>query len=143
MSRNHPDNIFKYPPVQYIPLSMKNKIKQKYSYSFSRTGFSLYRPGAQDSLNDRLNFLINHSENYSINNDELGILIQEGTVDYIKYRAHEIFMVGNNNPQTLQVFKITTKYFYKNNLIFSFYNKNSGDRIDRESYTFNPNFRKI
>lgn len=133
MSRRHPDNIFKYPPVQYIPLNLKNEIQENQSHPGTRGRFSIFESQEQELLNRRLNKLINNQDNYVISPDELAIIVHNGIIEYIKYRAHEIFMVGRIESSNLQLFKITTEYFYKNDLLFSFYEESSGDRIYRQS----------
>ena len=136
MPRNHPDKIFKYPPVQYIPLMKKDEITGDYPYFNTSSRFSIFTPDQEKSLEEKIRSLSYENINYNINENQLALLIFNGDIEYIKYRAYEVFMVGIRNPGKFQVFKIPAEYFYKDRLIFSFYDVNTGERIYRKA--FNP-----
>lgn len=134
MPFGYSDKIFKYPAVQYIPLNLYDMQKGNYSYSRKNVNFNIFSPPENWELNIQLNKIAPENNNYIIKKQQLAILILNGIVDIIKYRAHEVLMVGNIKPGKYQLFKITDRYFYKRKLLFSFYNGKNGERITHEGF---------
>ena len=124
----YPD-IFKYPSVQYIPLKMYGVKTGSSPFSYSKARFNIYRPEDQNQLNDRLKILKPEIIPYNIRTSNFALLLFNAKVDIIKYRAHEVILVGDLKEKYFTLFQITTKYFYKNRLIFIFYEGKSGERI--------------
>ena len=125
--------IFKYPTVQYIPLDRYTEKIGRYPTGLTSTRFYVYQAGEEESLQKKLNFL-REQGNYHIKDDQLAILVLNGKVNLIMYRAYEVTMVGSPNPGHFQVFTITTEYFYKDRLIFIFYDGQSNQKIDWVRY---------
>lgn len=123
--------IFKYPPVQYIPLTLYNIRSGKYPLPKDRPRFYIFEN--QDKLNRKLSAL-SIIDNYEIKENNLSILIVNGIINLIQYRGYEIIMVGEKNPGNYQLFQITKEYFYKDKLIFLLYDGDTADRIDWKKY---------
>ncbi len=43
-------------------------------------------------------------------------------------------MIGSPKEQHIHLFKVTTRYFYKNRLIFTLYDNQTGNRLKRERF---------
>lgn len=128
------DKIFKYPAVQYIPLKLKDIVKGNYDY-FNKISFKLYTTSQRTLLNNRLKN--NQKEiNYKINENQLAIFVINGIIDIIMYRSQEVFIICNIKNDSFFLCKITTDYFYKKNLLFTLYNGEDGQKLDRENYIY-------
>ena len=125
------DKIFKYPLVQYIPLDLNNSQQGHYPFTKFKTDINIYTYNERKILHKKINQL-NLVENYIIDKNQLAILIINGKIEFIKYRGYEVFMVGKPVAGKFHLFKITDKYFYKDMLVFSFYDGRTGEKIDRE-----------
>ncbi|MCF8002381.1 MAG: hypothetical protein K9K76_11070 [Halanaerobiales bacterium] len=134
MPFGYPDKIFKYPAVQYIPLQLYKIINGNYPYPGKKPRFNIYTPENNNELNLQLNKINSDIRNYNIAQQQLAILVLNGIIDIIKYRAYEVFMVGSIDPGNYYLFKITNEYFYKDGLIFTFYNGEDGKKIDQERF---------
>jgi len=135
MTFGHRD-IFRYPAVQYIPLRLYDEHVLPHVLSRKRSQIYLFR---KDEENKLLN-LLKHSqakENYSIERNQLAIVVRNGKVDFIKYRSHQVFMIGGFLEGKLNLFKVTKNYFYKNKLIFTFYNSSDEQLLARENFVLN------
>jgi hypothetical protein len=121
--------IFKYPAVQYIPLERYDEVSGNYTKSSDLARINIYTYQEQEELERRLGYL-GYNDNYNIKQGQLGILIRNARVNLIQYRGFEVIMVGNPAPGTYQVFKINTAYFYKDKLIFTLYDGETGTRLD-------------
>ena len=130
MATDFPEKIFKYPLVQYIPLDLYESRKGNYPYARFKPDINLYTPQESEVLHKKIKQL-NINNEYSITENQLAFLIINGYIDFIKYRGYEVFMVGQKKEGKFHLFKITDKYFYKDMLVFSFYDGNTGERIDR------------
>ncbi|MEJ6950635.1 hypothetical protein [Natronospora cellulosivora (SeqCode)] len=128
MSFGYSRDIFRYPAVQYIPLSLKNSRIKKTERTSRVISFSIFSYEERRELEKRLKRL-NLKEEYHFNEDELVILVNNYEIDIIKYRGHNIIMVGERKPNTYHLFTITRKYFYKNNLAFILYDGSSSERV--------------
>lgn len=121
--------IFKYPAVQYIPLDRYNEKVRNTDRTFGTTRAYVYNYKENDDLKKRLNYL-QLDENYNIKKGELAVLILNGKVNLVQYRGYEVIMVGKEAPGTYHLFTVTTKYFYKDKVIFILYNGDTSERID-------------
>ncbi len=130
MTLDYNKEIFKYPSVQYIPLQIKELKEGKASKKLS-TRFYIYLAEDNEILNNRLKkFEIDTP--YKINEGEVAILLINGRVNLVKYRGYEVLMVGERKNTLTSIFKLTTKYFYKNKIIFSLYDYVTAEKLDRE-----------
>ena len=127
-----PDNVLDYPLVQYIPLRLYDLKEGKHNFLNTNLYLSIYKPDEENKLNQKLTGINFDYTNYNIDENQLAILIFNGYVNIIKYRAHEVFMIGNQKNKNVRLFKVTTRYFYKDRLIFSLYNDEDGNRIKRK-----------
>ncbi len=134
------DEIFKYPAVQYIPLSKYNEKSGTISGLFNKTQFTIYDYNEENELNNKITRL-GLTKNYNMKNNQLAVLVLNGEVDIIRYRGYEVTMVGYKRPGHFQLFKVTTEYFYKDWLSFIFYNNENAQRLDREIYDKPGGFR--
>ncbi|SRR6056297_3547409 len=123
------DKIFKYPAVHYIPLRIYDENIIKNIYTKKNLHLYIYTSSMIKDLRKQINFP------YIILDNELGILIINAKINFIKYRGYEIFLVGFKTPGYSQLFKITQKYFYKDHLIFSFYEESTGQRLITRRYS--------
>ena len=121
--------IFKYPTVQYIPLDRYKEKIGLYPTGLTNPRVYIYQAGEEKELQKKLNFL-REKGNYPIKDGQLAILVLNGKINLIMYRAYEVTMVGSPNPGHFQVFNITTEYFYKDRLIFTFYDGKTDQRLD-------------
>ncbi len=125
------DKIFKYPAVQYIPLRLYKSRKGNNSFNLSTPRIEI----KDDYTNHKTYNLFFLRLSFKNNREGfLKIRIYNGEIDFIKYRGHEVFMVGKPATGKYHFFQVTKKYFYKRRLIFTFYNKDTGEKLDRESY---------
>jgi len=127
-----PDNVLDYPLVQYIPLRLYDIKRGTHNFLNTNIYLSIYKSNEENKLNKKLKGINFDYTNYDIDENQLAILIFNGYVNIIKYRAYEVFMVGNKENKNVQLFKVTTRYFYKDKLIFSLYNDKDGNRIKRK-----------
>jgi hypothetical protein len=132
MPFGYSNDIFKYPPVQYIPLDLYESRTSKYSNSSSKSRIYLFDIEKNNELNNRLHNL--NLGNYNIKPHQLAILVLNGSINLIKYRGYEVIMIGDRKEFYNQVFIITTKYFYKNKLIFLFYNGDNEEKLDWKGF---------
>lgn len=126
-------DIFKYPPVQYIPLDPYNERFGSFGKLNSKINIYVFSISEEDKLVTKLNQM-GIKEEYNINNDEIGVLVLSGKVNLIQYRGYEVIMVGTLKSQSYHLFTVTDKYFYKDNLIFTFYNGETSKRLDLVRY---------
>lgn len=122
-------DIFKYPPVQYIPLDPFNEIRGKYPGQLENTRIFVFDHLEKESLHSKLRAL-QININYNIIEGELVLLVLNGKVNLIQYRGYEVIMVGKRKPGFYQIFKITDQYFYKDRLIFILYNGEDSQKLD-------------
>ena len=120
MAFGYSDDIFRYPLVQYIPLRLNNPLEFEHSAKNRQTRFFIYKYNEQSLLQKKIQEY-NINENYVIPEKNLAFLVINGIIDIIKYRSHEVIMVGKIFPGKLHLFNITSQYFYKNRLVFNFY----------------------
>ena len=121
--------IFKYPAVQYIPLERYDEIHGNLDRSSDLARIYIYNYQEEEELRRRLGHL-GYNENYTIKRGQLGVLVRNARVDLVQYRGFEVIMVGQQNPGTYQLFKVTTAYFYKDKIIFTLYDGDSSRRLD-------------
>lgn len=121
--------IFKFPAVQYIPLKKYDSIRGDSPYQ-NDLNFRIFDSSQEDKLNKKLP-LFGIKENYSIAENELAVLVINGYVDIVKYRGYEVFIVGYQKPGAAHLFKIVTDYYYKDRILYSFYDGESEERIDQ------------
>ncbi|MFP4660611.1 MAG: hypothetical protein ACLFPF_00305 [Halanaerobiales bacterium] len=121
--------IFKYPAVQYIPLDRYNEKTWDTKRTSGTTRANVYTYLEEERLKKKLAFL-QYNENYSISKGELAVIIKNGTADLVKYRGYEVIMVGEVESGTYQLFTVTTKYFYKDQVLFILYNGETSERLD-------------
>ncbi|MDI3548684.1 MAG: hypothetical protein PWR10_2336 [Halanaerobiales bacterium] len=126
-------DIFKYPPVQYIPLDPFNDIRGKYPGQLENTRIFVFDHLEEESLHSKLRAL-QININYNIMEGELVLLVLNGKVNLIQYRGYEVIMVGKRKPGFYQIFKITDQYFYKDRLIFILYNGEDSQKLDWVRY---------
>ena len=134
MVQDIPDNILDYPLVQYIPLRLYNQLKGEHNFSSSYLYITIYNSKEEDKLNRKISNYELPQDNYKIEKDYLAVLIFNGNVNLIKYRGYEVFMIGSPKKQHIHLFKVTTRYFYKNRLIFTLYDNQTGNRLKRERF---------
>ena len=121
--RRYPDNIFRYPLVQYIPLrQQKDHI---FDHNFTTDKIHLFIYQDQTQLEQRLNSF-NKNLKFEIDSNEMAVLTINKIVEMVKYRGYEVLLVGKNKHGKIHLFKITKDYFYKNRLIFNLYNRENG-----------------
>jgi len=125
--------IFKYPPVQYIPLKRFQEKTGSYSGSLENTYIYLYNHLEREKLNKKIKFL-NIEENFSISKGQIAVLILNGRINLIQYRGYEVIMVGKRKPASFHIFKIVDDYFYKDKLVFIFYDGENNNRLDLKRY---------
>lgn len=125
--------IFKYPPVQYIPLDIYNERIGNYSIHKNRPRIYVYNYLENNELANKLMTLGIH-ENYQIIKGQLAILVSNSKVLLNQYRGYEIIMVGNQTPGKYQLYTITDKYFYKDRLAFIFYDGSTNEKLDLVRY---------
>lgn len=125
--------IFKYPPVQYIPLDQYYKITGETLNPYSRTKLHVFNQFENKDLERKLAYL-RLEKNYTVKKGQLAVLIINGKADLLQYRGHEISIVGQPATGHYQLFKITTQYFYKDRLIFIFYDGEDSEKIDWFNY---------
>lgn len=121
--------IFKYPAVQYIPLDRYNEKIEETERSLGSTRAYVFNYMENERLNRKLNFL-QYKEKYTIDKGELAVLVKNGKVNLVQYRGYEVIMVGKELPGTYNLFTVTTKYFYKDQVIFILYNGETSERLD-------------
>ncbi len=129
MTFGFPDNIFRYPAVQYIPLRMKHAKVFDHSYVNRQTRLYVFKPEKQTSLYRILKQYNITNPDYRIMENQLAVLIINGNIKTIKYRKFEVILVGSMTTGRLHLFQITEKYFYENILIFNFYDQYTGNII--------------
>ncbi len=134
--------IFKYPSVQYIPLDPYDERNGNYERLSNKVKIYLFSLSGENKLRKKLNQL-GIEENYSVENGEIGVLLINGKVNLIQYRAYEVIMVGTTQSHYYHLFKVTTKYFYKDNLVFTFYNGATSERLDLVRYEQTPVYRTM
>jgi len=122
-------DIFKYPAVQYIPLDRYNEIIKNTDRNRGTTRAYVYNYMENNDLKKKLSYL-QYNDNYNIQKGELAVLILNGKVNLVQYRGYEVIMVGKKLPGTHQLFTVTTKYFYKDKVIFILYDGETSERID-------------
>lgn len=133
MSFGYSRDIFKYPAVQYIPLTLKNsQIKKRKRMSGIRN-FSVFNYEERNTLEQRLEVL-DYNKEYDYEQDQLAIIVYNYIIDVIMYRGQEVIMVGEESPNTYHLFSVTRKYFYRNNLGFILYDGESSERIANQSF---------
>ncbi|ACL70887.1 hypothetical protein [Halothermothrix orenii] len=136
MPFGYPKEIFKYPPIQYIPLNL-NRLEQGNSpFNSESINFELYTYREKQQLLNKLR-LLNIDKDYDFNQEEIAILVFNTRVDLIKYRGYEVIMVGEIIKNYFQLFTITTRYFYKDRILFNLYNGDTAEVLDRESFEYN------
>jgi|SRR5690554_1857987 len=120
--------IFKYPAVQYIPLDLYNESFFPLNIASNNIKLYLYTETENEELRRRLRSL-EIDENHNIATENIGILLLNGKIELIKYRSREVTMVGRPKPGKYHLFSITSKYFYKDRLIFTLYDGVSNERL--------------
>lgn len=130
MTFGYNDEIFKYPAVQYIPLQIINLKQGNCSQKLS-TRFYIYLANDNIELNDRIKRFGIESP-YIIEEGKLAVFVINGVVELVKYRGYEVIMVGRKEKMICSLFKLSTEYFYKNRIFFSFYDGITAEKIDRE-----------
>lgn len=133
--------IFKYPTVQYIPLDPYNERFGSSNKLSNKINIFLFSPSEEAKLREKLK-QPGIEENYSIDNGEVGVLVLNGKVNLIQYRGYEVIMVGSLKPHYFHLFTIADKYFYKDGLIFTFYNGATSERLDLVRYEQNRIYRR-
>ena len=128
MSFGYSRDIFRYPVVQYIPLARYNSEIISRERNSGRRSFYVYNYLQSTELNQRL-VNLSYGESYHYNKDQLAIIVYNYKIDIIKYRGHDVIMVGEESPGEYHIFAITTKYFYKDKLAFILYDGESSQRI--------------
>jgi hypothetical protein len=121
--------IFKYPAVQYIPLEMQSSMNKQFSPQ-GKLDLKIYNSSNENLLNNKIK-RINFKTKYKISQNQLAILIINGYVDIVKYRGYEVYIVGYVKPGTVNLFKVTTEYFYKDRILFAFYDGTDEERIEQ------------
>ncbi len=125
------DKIFKHPAVQYIPLQMYKSKKGDNFFNSTRAKVEL-----NDSHSKSLYNILFY--NFSdIKEGFMEIKIFNGEVKFIKYRSYEVFLVGEPLPGKYHKFQITKEYFYKDKLVFTFYNKYTGEKLAYRRFYLN------
>lgn len=132
MAFGYPDEIFRYPTVQYIPLKMYKVHQFKHKSNSKNINFRVYPPARKDELNR--NISRQYKNKYPIDEDRLAILVKNNEIDIVKYRGHEVILVGFNTPGFYHLFQIKSEYFYKKKLTFALYNGDTADRIAIRHY---------
>ncbi len=123
------DKIFKYPAVQYIPLRLYESQKGGNPFNLSKPRIVI-----ENVHNNSYYKKFSSLMNYISKEEFLNVKLYNGEVKFIKYRSHEVFMVGKPSDGRYHFFKVTKKYFYKDNLIFTFYNQVTGEKMARRRY---------
>lgn len=126
-------DIFRYPPVQYIPLDPFQERIGSYTHHFDRTRLYIYPPSERDALHKVVQRL-NLKENYSLGKGEIAVLVFNGKVQLVQYRGYEVILVAKKNPGYYHLFKVTDRYFYKDRLIFVLYNGENSEKLDWKRY---------
>lgn len=130
-------DIFKYPPVQYIPLNRLNEKTLKTTRTNEKQKFYVYDHLEKIKLAKKLNFL-QYPDSYPIPEGQFAILSLNCIITLIQYRGYEVTMVCRPDPGKYQIFTITDKYFYKDKLIFILYDGQTSERLDFFRYEFKP-----
>ncbi|MEC9488377.1 MAG: hypothetical protein UMV23_02695 [Halanaerobium sp.] len=116
------DNIFENPLVEYIPLQIMSSNFRQYQDPLAPR-LSIYQ--TQQEVQPLLSHY--HIDDFAIQEGQLAILVTNIRIDLIRYRGHEVIMVGQEQANSLHLFKVTSEYFYKDQLAFLVYNR-EGER---------------
>ena len=136
MQNEFPRNIFRYPRVQYIPLRIKKPLQLKTGFQTNLKNITLYKSSETDKLLSNIQ-RFDSRLNYSIKKSELAILITNSSLNLIKYRKFEVFLVGKEKQGIIFLCKITQKYFYENRLLFNLYNQKTAQVMARNKIDLN------
>lgn len=136
MPFGYPKEIFPHPAVQYIPINFHtiNLIKN-WQPSFLQNKVKLHilanSNQAQKFIN---NYQLPNTEIDQLKENELLIIVFNAEVKDIKYRAFKVTMIGHTIDNSAHIFKIKTKYFYKQDLYFNLYTP-TGEKLSTETFT--------
>jgi hypothetical protein len=123
------EKIFKYPPVQYIPMSIYTLERDPNPVPGAGTNTQVRVWQDKKSMEAELSRQPFPLPTTPIDfKERIVVLVTGGQIDYVKYRSHTVFLVGRQVPGSYHLFYLTRRYFYKQRLHFSFFN-NSGDRL--------------
>ena len=123
------EKIFKYPPVQYIPLEI-NTLEQGFESTPGAGKHTQVRvwqdeERMEDDLGQQPFPLPAAPVNFQ---EQLVVLVAGGHIDEVKYRAHTVYMVGEQVPGSYHLFSLSKHRFYKQRLHFAFFVE-SGERL--------------
>lgn len=123
------EKIFKYPPVQYIPLQI-NTLQKGFESTPGDGRYSQVRV-----WQDKKGMVADLAQQpFPLPTDpvdftkELVVLVAGGHIADVKYRAHTVYMVGEQRANYYHIFSLRKHRFYKQNLHFAFFLQ-SGQRL--------------
>ncbi|MGI6575398.1 MAG: hypothetical protein ACOX3A_06065 [bacterium] len=125
----NPD-IYKHPPVQYIPLYLYNI---EFDSNWRNNGQDR-RPYVQvwqteAEMRQGLSRLGVPFPPTAVDfSSRTTVLVLNGQVQDVKYRAYTVYLVGKEIPGAYHLFSLTRRYYYKDRLHFIFFN-HRGDRL--------------
>jgi hypothetical protein len=128
------EKIFKYPPVQYIPLAIYT-LERDTMGSSNSTQARVWQD--QRSMEEDLSRQPFPLPTTPIDfNERVLVLVTGGHIDEVKYRAHTVYLVGKRIPGAYHLFTLTRRYFYKQRLHFAFF-IHSGERLAWDNIVLN------
>lgn len=130
------EKIFKYPPVQYIPMHI-NTLEEGFESPPGAGKYAQVRvwQDEESMLNDLAAQpfpLPTAPVNFK---EDLVVLLAGGHIEDVKYRAHTVYMVGEQRPSFYHLFSLSKHRFYKQRLHFAFF-IDTGERLAWDNILF-------
>jgi len=128
------EKIFKYPPVQYIPLAIYTLARDVVGTA-NNPQVRVWQD--QRSMEENLSRQTVPLPTAPIDfRERLVVLVTGGQIEDVKYRAHTVYLVGKRIPGAYHLFALTRRYFYKQRLYFAFF-VHSGERLAWDNIVLN------
>lgn len=109
-----PSEIYEYPAVEYIPISIENLILAQVP-AVETAGVTLAELKAPEHCHDilaRLKLALPGGRSPDFK-ENLVLLCLNAEVEQCHYRAYQTLLVGRVRPGACHLFQITRRYFYK------------------------------
>ena len=122
--------LFPFPAVQYIPLTITNVLTGKISKPLKKTSIPPLIPGSAISIwRPKLLSELNLMLPENLPEEEFPLLALNLSVKDAKYRSFFVTMLGTIEPDTFQLFTIPKNRFYKQQLYFELFDADTGKSL--------------